>query len=116
MAVFPAPVSVPVLVVLWLAMGVTRVGWNALMLTWAGERVSVGDAGAAMGLTTSSVLAGAIVCAPALGLIVQVSGTYHVAWLTLAALLCVAAALLWREARSEGRRMRATRTATSVEA
>jgi predicted MFS family arabinose efflux permease len=48
-----------------------------------------------MGLTTSAILLGATVCSPVFGLIVEVSGTYRVAWLTLAALLSVAALLLW---------------------
>jgi MFS family permease len=104
MAIVLTPASVPLLIVLWLAMGITMIGWNALMLTWAGERVSVGNAGAAMGLTTSAVLAGATVCAPAIGLIVQVSGTYRTAWVTLAALLTCAVLLLAREARREMRR------------
>ena len=84
---------------LWLFLGLTMVGWNALILTWVAERVSVGNAGGAMGLTTSAILLGATVCSPVFGLIVEVSGTYRVAWLTLAALLSVAALLLWTASR-----------------
>lgn len=104
LAALPRDVSVLVLLPLWLAMGVTMVGWNALMLTWAGERVSLGNAGAAMGLTTSAILFGATISAPVFGLIVQASGTYRAAWLTLAAILCAATLLLWTEARREARR------------
>ena len=102
-ALLPRDVSPVALFLVWLALGVTMVGWNALMLTWAGERVSVANAGAGIGMTTSAILFGATVSAPLFGLIVQLSGTYLVAWLTLAGILGVAASLLWAEARRESR-------------
>lgn len=105
LAALPRDVSVLVLLPLWLAMGVTMVGWNALMLTWAGERVSLGNAGGAMGITTSAILLGATISAPVFGLIVQASGTYRAAWLTLAAILGAAALLLWTQTRRESRRV-----------
>ena len=103
-ALLPRHVSPVALFPLWLALGATMVGWNALMLTWAGERVSVSNAGAGMGLTTSAILFGATISAPIFGLIVQVSGSYSVAWLTLAGMLAAAAGLLWVESRRESRR------------
>jgi predicted MFS family arabinose efflux permease len=114
LAALPRDVSVLVLLPLWLAMGVAMVGWNALMLTWAGERVSLGNAGAAMGLTTSAILFGATFSAPVFGLIVQASGTYRAAWLTLAAILCAAALLLWTQVRHESRGDAARRTRRSA--
>ena len=94
----------------WLLLGATMVGWNALMLTWSGERVSVRNAGAAMGLTTSAILLGAAISAPIFGFIVQASGTYRTAWFGLGALLAVAALLLWGNARWAAGRSRASRT------
>lgn len=96
-ALLPHHVTPAVLFPLWLALGATMVGWNALMLTWAGERVTVANAGAGIGLTTSAILFGATISAPLFGLIVQVSGSYRVAWFTLAGILGVAAVLLWAE-------------------
>ena len=102
-AVLPRDVGMLALAPLWLLLGATMVGWNALMLTWAGERVSLGNAGAAIGLTTSAILLGATISAPAFGMIVEVSGSYRVAWLALGAILAVVAALLWANMRWDGR-------------
>jgi len=103
LAWLPHNIGIAVLAPLWVLLGMAFVGWNALLLTWAGERVSVANAGAAMGLTTSAILTGATVCAPIFGFIVEVSGTYRDAWLTLASLLLIAALLLWTQWRREGR-------------
>lgn len=96
----PGGASGVVLGVLWLLLGSVMVGWNALLLTWAGERVAVDHAGAAMGLTTSCVLFGAVVSAPIFGLVVQATGGFRGAWLVLAGVLGLATALLWWGARS----------------
>ena len=102
LAVLPRDVGIVWLVPLWLLLGAAMVGWNALMLTWAGERVSLGNAGAAIGLTTSALLLGATISAPAFGLIVEVSHSYRVAWLALGAILAAVAALLWANLRWHG--------------
>lgn len=91
----PRHPSFAVIAPLWLLLGITMVGWNALILTWVAERVSVENAGGAMGLTTSAILFGATVCTPVFGWIVEVSGSYRTAWLALAILLAIAATLLW---------------------
>ena len=103
LAVLPSGAGPVALAPLWLLLGATMVGWNALMLTWAGERVSLGNAGAAIGLTTSAILLGATISAPAFGLIVEASGSYRVAWLTLGAILALVAALLWANMRWDAR-------------
>lgn len=108
LAVLPQHVWLVVLAPLWLLLGATMVGWNALMLTWTGERVSVRNAGAAMGLTTSAILLGAAISAPIFGFIVQASGTYRTAWFSLGAILAAAALLLWGNARWSLRRARAS--------
>ncbi len=102
LAVLPRDVAIFWLAPLWLLLGAAMVGWNALMLTWAGERVSLGNAGAAIGLTTSALLLGATISAPAFGLIVEVSHSYRVAWLALGAILAAVAALLWANMRWDG--------------
>lgn len=108
LAVLPQHVWLVALAPLWLLLGATMVGWNALMLTWTGERVSVRNAGAAMGLTTSAILLGAAISAPIFGFIVQASGTYRTAWFGLGAILAAAALLLWGNARWSARRARAS--------
>ncbi len=102
-ALLPPHVAPVALFPLWLALGATMVGWNALMLTWAGERVSVANAGAGIGMTTSAILFGATISAPIFGLIVQISATYTVAWLALAGILGAAATMLWAETRRTSR-------------
>lgn len=87
------------LAALWLALGTAFVGWNALALTWAGERVSEAHAGSAIGIETSAILSGATVSAPLFGAIVEAAGSYQAAWFTLAAVLGVAAVLLWTQTR-----------------
>jgi MFS family permease len=98
-ASLPMHLSLVILAPLWLLLGATMVGWNALALTWAGERVAVQHAALAMGTTTSAILLGATVSAPAFGLIVEMSGSYRIAWLVLALVLGCAALLLWLHAR-----------------
>ena len=95
LAFLPRHVAPFWLAALWLAMGTAFVGWNALALTWAGERVSEAHAGSAIGMVTSAILSGATVSAPLFGAIVEAAGSYQAAWLTLAGVLSVAAVLLW---------------------
>lgn len=103
LAVLPRDTALVALAPIWLLLGAAMVGWNALMLTWAGERVTPRNAGAAIGLTTSAVLLGATVSAPAFGMIVEASRGYSVAWFMLGGLLAVVAVLLWVNARWEAR-------------
>ena len=99
LAYLPRGLPVWALAALWLALGVAYVGWNALAVTWAGERVAEARAGAAMGLETSAILAGATISAPVFGFIAEISHGYRDAWLTLAAALTIALLLLWTQAR-----------------
>lgn len=99
LAELPRHVPPILLAALWLALGAAFVGWNALAVTWAGERVHESRAGAAMGVETSAILCGATVSAPVFGAIVEHAGSYQVAWFALAAALSVAALLLWTQTR-----------------
>jgi len=116
LAVLPVHVPIIVLVPLWLGLGMTMVGWNALMLTWSGERVSVQNAGAAIGITTSAILLGAAISASGFGVIVEISGGYHVAWLSLAAILAVAALILLFQQRWSVRSVTSVRTEPTLAA
>jgi len=103
LANLPRGLPVWALGALWLALGFAYIGWNALALTWAGERVAEPRAGAAMGLEISAVLAGATVSAPIFGAVVETTHGYRDAWLTLAAVLALATLLLWTQARRDER-------------
>ncbi|HKD77093.1 MAG TPA: MFS transporter, partial [Ktedonobacterales bacterium] len=81
--VLPMRLPLPIILTLWFVLGAAMVGWNALIVTWSGERVRERNAGAAMGLTSSCVLFGAIITAPIMGGIIQVTGTFASAWITL---------------------------------
>lgn len=98
-ALLPTRMPLPMVLTLWLLLGATMVGWNALIVTWSGERVQQANAGAAMGLTTSCVLFGAIITAPVMGLIIQGTGDFANAWLALAGILLLATVVLWAGAR-----------------
>lgn len=102
-ALMPTHAGVPVFLPLWFALGVAMIGWNALLLTWAGERVSIANAGTAMGLTTSAVLLGASLSPLLVGRLVEATGSFRVAWLALSGILCCAALLLWMACRRSSR-------------
>ena len=72
--------------------GAGAIGWNALVLTWGGERVSGGRSGQAIGLIGTSVFAGSAVWPPLLGLLAQAGG-FGVAWYALSLLIALAAVL-----------------------
>ncbi len=99
LAFLPRSTPLWALAFLWLGLGAAYVGWNALALTWAGELVVDSRAGAAIGLETSAVLTGASVTTPIFGAVVERSGSFSAGWLLLAAIMTVAAVLLWLQAR-----------------
>ncbi|MGE5333762.1 MAG: MFS transporter [Nitrososphaerota archaeon] len=118
LAVLPRGSGMLALVPLWFFLGVTLVGWNALMLTWSGSRVSAHNAGTAIGLTTSAILLGATISAPAFGLVVEAGG-YQSAWFVLGAIMLVVAVILWANMRLSAREARTAqmaRTASAQEA
>ncbi len=92
-----APLRLPVvaLVVLWLLLGMAMVGWNALIVMWASERVREQNSGAAVGLTTSFILFGGIIAPPLMGGVIQTTSNYGSAWLTLAGILLLAGGVIW---------------------
>ena len=84
-----------------LGLGAGGAGWNALQLTWAGERVPARRAGQAMSWCGAAVFVGATVFPPLAGYVSDHSGSLAVMWLWLAALLAVSAALTWWVGRRE---------------
>ena len=114
-AVLPSHLPFVLLLILWLLMGAVMVGWNGLIVTWSGERVPQHNAGAAMGMTTSCVLFGAVISAPILGLIIQTTGTFVSAWLALAAIMLLATLVLLQGVRQECAILHAAETSLAAD-
>jgi MFS family permease len=95
LAFLPPHVPAVLLLGFWLCLGLGMVGWNALMVMWAGERVPIAHAGLAMSATASFVQGGATVAPPLFGWVLALTGRFQVAWLMLAGALLLATALLW---------------------
>ncbi|HUY77293.1 MAG TPA: MFS transporter [Ktedonobacterales bacterium] len=83
------------LVVIWLLLGMTMVGWNALIVMWSSERVQEQNSGAAIGLTTSCILLGGIIAPPFMGGVIQTTHAYGSAWVALAVILLLASGVIW---------------------
>ena len=101
-----APPSTPdaLLLAVLLPLGVGAVGWNALVLTWSGERVPAWGAGQAMSWTGSAIFLGSALYPPAFGWVLDHTGHFAWAfsalaiWMILAGVLVVA--VRRRDARS----------------
>ncbi|MCF8563182.1 MFS transporter [Alicyclobacillus tolerans] len=98
--VLPARVPVVVLFIIWFILGFAAAGWNALVLTWAGESVPPSHSGLAMSLAGSTVFLGATIFPPLFGFVVDTSHRLAFGWWFLSAVLAIAAGVAWRSARS----------------
>ena len=76
----------------YLIAGLGAIGWNALVLTWGGERVSPARSGQAIGIIGTSVFAGSAIWPPLFGLLAQHAG-FGAAWFALAGLIALAAVI-----------------------
>jgi len=85
----------PILIIL----GVTAIGWGGLHLTLVAELAGTELAGTATGATGVAVNAGTLVGPILFGYLVDVSGSYQLAWLSgvVFAAICVAALFFVRE-------------------
>lgn len=83
----PMNTSLWVVSIVWVAFGFSAVGWNALVLTWAGESVSSSNSGAAMSLTGASIFFGAAIFPPLFGSVVDLTHHYVFGWLMLMMIL-----------------------------
>jgi MFS family permease len=86
-ALLPMNTSLWVVSIVWVAFGFSAVGWNALVLTWAGESVSSSNSGAAMSLTGSFIFFGAAIFPPLFGAVVDLTHHYVFGWLMLVMIL-----------------------------
>lgn len=103
-AFLPARPPTAVLAALWLLFGLGAVGWNALVIVWAGERVPTPHAGWAMSLVATVVFMGAVAYPPLFGWIADRTHGYAASWLQLASCLVLAAGLAFVALRQEERR------------
>ncbi len=74
---------------LYFVTGAGAVGWNALFLTWAAERVAPDHAARALGAIGASIFAGSIVFPPLIGEAARLQG-FSFAWIALGVLLGIA--------------------------
>jgi ACS family hexuronate transporter-like MFS transporter len=77
-----------------LIFGFVGIGWGGLQLTLVGEFAGKEVAGVVTGISTALLLIGNIVGPPSLGHLIDVTGSYQIAWQVLAALALVATVLL----------------------
>jgi len=89
LAAFGADLGAAVYVVVAL-LGLSAIGWGGLFGTAAGEIGGRAAAGQVAGLTAAAVNVGVFVGPPGFGALVDLTGSYTLAWLTLA-VSCVAA-------------------------
>ncbi|MCY0869761.1 MAG: MFS transporter, partial [Firmicutes bacterium] len=94
-AMLPTHVPLLLLFSLWGVLGFGAVGWNALLLTWAGESVPATHSAMAMSLTGAVVFLGSALFPPMFGLLIDAAHGFAAAWWTLAATLFVAAIAIW---------------------
>jgi ACS family hexuronate transporter-like MFS transporter len=84
-----------------IAFGLTGLGWNALYLTRVGELPGRELAGMATGMSFAVSNIGAILGPPVFGYLVDVTGTYTVAWLFIG--FCMAMVVLLSKLQGEER-------------
>lgn len=76
---------------LYFVAGTGAIGWNAVLLTWAAERVRPDHAARAIGIIAASIFAGSVAFPPLIGLAADAGG-FPFAWMGLAVLLALASA------------------------
>jgi MFS transporter, ACS family, hexuronate transporter len=102
-AFIPGRLDIAPLGLIILILGFCAIGWPGLNLALLTELAGVQSAGMAIGVAVTFIYLGNIIGPPLFGLIVDHSGSYSLAWLSLAALSLVGTAfvLLVREDRRQ---------------
>jgi len=94
LAAFGADLGAAVYVVVAL-LGLSAIGWGGLFGTAAGEIGGRAAAGQVAGLTAAAVNVGVFVGPPGFGALVDLTGSYALAWLTLAVSCVAAIGCIW---------------------
>ena len=79
---------------LCLFLGFVAIGWGGLFLTLVGELAGKEHTGMVVGITGPVSLMGNIVGPPLFGHIIDITGSYQIAWQFLAIMAAIAAILL----------------------
>ncbi len=93
-AFLPQGSALWLIILISLIFGFVAIGWGGLYLTLVGELAGRELAGTVTGMTSAILMISNIAGPPIFGYIVDTTGSYRVAWLFLAILAAVAAALL----------------------
>ncbi|MBI2210604.1 MAG: MFS transporter, partial [Deltaproteobacteria bacterium] len=75
-------------------LGLTLLGWNGLYLAFVSELAGSRIAGLAIGLSNTGAFLGIVVLPPIFGFVVDETGSYRLAWMSLAAVVLAAVAVL----------------------
>lgn len=92
-ATLPKGSPLDLLFALWFFMGSAMAGWNALLITWAGELVPSQWSGTSMSLIGSSVMLGSAVAPPIFGWVAE-AGQFGLGWGMLASIFFGVAVLI----------------------
>ncbi|HXC79236.1 MAG TPA: MFS transporter, partial [Candidatus Acidoferrum sp.] len=84
LAVMPASVPIPLLVVAILACAVGAVGWNGVQISYISELAKPGTEGRSVGLGLMIQQPGILIGPFLFGLVVDMSGSFRLAWLLVA--------------------------------
>ncbi len=97
----PTGPSVPVLTVVFFALGCGLDGWNALLTAWVVETTVRSEQGIALALIGVSAFVGIVVFLPLFGLLVRQYASYRPAWVVLATLYAAGFGIIrWTPVRS----------------
>jgi predicted MFS family arabinose efflux permease len=94
LALLPAGTPPLLLVPLVAALGSTAVGWNGIFLALLAEQTTPDQAATAVGLGVTGVFVSIVLTPPLFGYLVDQSGSYQLAWWTLAAIIAAGLPLL----------------------
>jgi MFS family permease len=96
-------------------LGMGAIGWNALLLQWAAERVEEGARATAMGVAGTGVFLGASVFPPLFGAVATAAASLAQAWRSVALLYALALAIVaWVLARERARAQASAPAATAA--
>jgi sugar phosphate permease len=109
LALLGPPTPLPIVLPLVFAVGFAVLGWQGVAMAMTAELAEPADVGRVVGFALTALQVGPIVGPPLIGRLLDVTGSYPLAWSVLAA-SCALATLIFAAAMSEGARPGRTET------